>query len=151
LRRNVARYGERSRVFSCAVWHCEGEVDLTLPYADEHTGGWRTVHSGGSCKVPCKTLDAIIEEGVGDVPIRLVKIDCEGAECPALLTSRRLGQIREIVGEYHDVPAVLEAVRVPGQGRPCVGVLARHLEAAGFCVIVKPIADGLSHFHARRT
>jgi FkbM family methyltransferase len=150
LRRNVQRYGQRSRVFDCAVWHCEGVVDLALPYADEHTGAWRVVHGGGACKVPCKPLDAIIEEAIGDAPIRLLKIDCEGGEYPGLLTCRRLGQIREIVGEYHDVPCVLEAVRVPGQGRPRIAVLARHLEAAGFRVTVRPIADGLGHFHARR-
>lgn len=34
-------------------------------------------------------------------PIRLVKLDCEGAEFPIILTSNKLDMVNEIVGEYH--------------------------------------------------
>ena len=35
--------------------------------------------------------------------MRLLKLDCEGAEWPILLTSRRLHLIDEIVGEFHEI------------------------------------------------
>src|SRR5205085_10534518 len=35
--------------------------------------------------------------------VRLLKLDCEGAEWPILLTSRRLHLIDEIVGEFHEI------------------------------------------------
>jgi FkbM family methyltransferase len=39
----------------------------------------------------------------GERRVRLVKLDCEGAEWPILLTSRRLQLIDEIVGEFHEI------------------------------------------------
>jgi FkbM family methyltransferase len=35
--------------------------------------------------------------------VRLLKLDCEGAEWPILLTSKRLGLIDEICGEFHEI------------------------------------------------
>ena len=35
--------------------------------------------------------------------VRLLKLDCEGAEWPIVLTSRRLQLIDEIVGEFHEL------------------------------------------------
>ena len=39
----------------------------------------------------------------GEHRVRLLKLDCEGAEWPILLTSRRLGLIDEICGEFHEI------------------------------------------------
>jgi FkbM family methyltransferase len=39
----------------------------------------------------------------GERRIRLLKLDCEGAEWPILLTSRRLHLVDEIVGEFHEL------------------------------------------------
>jgi FkbM family methyltransferase len=39
----------------------------------------------------------------GEKRIRLLKLDCEGAEWPILLTSRRLHLIDEICGEFHEI------------------------------------------------
>ena len=39
----------------------------------------------------------------GERRVRLLKLDCEGAEWPILLTSRRLHLIDEIVGEFHEI------------------------------------------------
>jgi FkbM family methyltransferase len=39
----------------------------------------------------------------GQKRIRLLKLDCEGAEWPILLTSQRLHLIDEICGEYHEI------------------------------------------------
>ena len=35
--------------------------------------------------------------------VRLLKLDCEGAEWPIVLTSQRLELIDEIVGEFHEI------------------------------------------------
>ena len=50
-------------------------------------------------------LDGIIDLATshGERRVRLLKLDCEGAEWPALLTSRRLQLIDEIVGEFHEI------------------------------------------------
>jgi len=39
----------------------------------------------------------------GERRVRLLKLDCEGAEWPIVLTSRRLELIDEIVGEFHEI------------------------------------------------
>jgi hypothetical protein len=39
----------------------------------------------------------------GEKRVRLLKLDCEGAEWPILLTSQRLGLIDEICGEFHEI------------------------------------------------
>jgi FkbM family methyltransferase len=39
----------------------------------------------------------------GERRVRLLKLDCEGAEWPILLTSQRLGLIDEICGEFHEI------------------------------------------------
>src|SRR5262245_31406793 len=50
-------------------------------------------------------LDDVIDlvTNHGEHRVRLLKLDCEGAEWPALLTSRRLHVIDEIVGEFHEI------------------------------------------------
>ena len=67
--------------------------------------------------------------------IDLVKIDCEGAEFPILLTSKLLARFDRIVGEYHELRASLPAhVRVPGCDQFTVEVLADTLQRSGFTV-----------------
>ena len=39
----------------------------------------------------------------GERRVRLLKLDCEGAEWPIVLTSRRLHLIDQIVGEFHEI------------------------------------------------
>jgi FkbM family methyltransferase len=41
--------------------------------------------------------------GGGERRVRLLKLDCEGAEWPILLTSQRLHLVDEIVGEFHEL------------------------------------------------
>jgi hypothetical protein len=73
----------------------------------------------------------------------LLKIDCEGAEFPILLTSSRLDCIDRIVGEYHELRAELPRhVRVPGCEQFTVEILVEHLESFGFAVALEPQATG---------
>lgn len=92
-------------------------------------------------------LDDVIDEIVGDGTgrIRLLKLDCEGAEWPILLTSRRLHLIDEIAGEFHELggryleigeerpatPIVFQSDRVTSF---TIEELARVLSEAGFAV-----------------
>jgi FkbM family methyltransferase len=50
-------------------------------------------------------FDEIVDRatGHGEHRVRLLKLDCEGAEWPILLTSQRLHLIDEICGEFHEI------------------------------------------------
>jgi hypothetical protein len=104
----------------------------------------------------------------GERRIRLLKLDCEGAEWPIVLTSQRLHLIGEIVGEFHELggpfpeigenrpsnaPPVFRSGRVAGF---TIEELARFLRGAGFGVTysrhVRPdgTVEGLGLFFATR-
>lgn len=55
--------------------------------------------------VPKLAFDEIVDSvtNQGEKRVRLLKLDCEGAEWPILLTSRRLDLIDEICGEFHEI------------------------------------------------
>lgn len=79
-------------------------------------------------------LDAAIHRLAGDHGrIRLLKIDAEGSEYPALYTSTRLHQIDEIVGECHEwtLGAHHNDVIVPPHENTMIG-LADFLKSQGF-------------------
>ena len=69
-----------------------------------NTGGGSVMWSAGD-PVAKIALDDVIDlvTSHGERRVRLLKLDCEGAEWPALLTSRRLHLIDEIVGEFHEI------------------------------------------------
>jgi FkbM family methyltransferase len=116
-------------------------------------------------------LDAVIDEIVRDRSVRgrvrLLKLDCEGAEWPILLTSNRLSLIDEIVGEFHELggdcleigearprtPLIFTSTRV---GRFTIDELTRWLTAAGFDVTHRRhqrpdgALEGLGLFVARK-
>ena len=86
------------------------------------------------------SLDEVIERCAADGPVRLVKIDTEGAEADILEGARRetLGAIEQFVLEYHNFL--------------CPDALARceHvLTGAGFKCVVRPIKPGLGILYAR--
>ena len=89
-------------------------------------------------------FDDVIDEVArqGRRRVDLVKIDCEGAEFPILLTSQRLGDIDRIIGEYHELRAgqLPRHVRVPGVEQFTIDLLAAHLERSGFAVSLEPQA-----------
>ena len=103
----------------------------------------------------------------GERRVRLLKLDCEGAEWPIVLTSSRLHLIDEIVGEFHEFGGpfpeigedrlsnahVFHSDRVAGF---TIEELARFLRDAGFGVTyfrhVRPdgAVEGLGLFFATR-
>jgi FkbM family methyltransferase len=103
----------------------------------------------------------------GEHRVRLLKLDCEGAEWPILLTSQRLGLISEICGEFHEIGGQFLEI---SEGRPeqepvfsfanvekfTIDVLVDFLEGAGFTVTwrrhTRPTGaiEGLGLFFATR-
>lgn len=139
-RENLAPFGDRVHLFNRAVWRSD------IPSAPLHfwassdganTGGGTLIWDTDGPLVDAVPFDDIIErvsEG-GRRRIALVKIDCEGAEFPILLSSKLLDRIDRIVGEYHELRADLPAhVRVAGCTAFTLDVLTAALERAGFSV-----------------
>jgi FkbM family methyltransferase len=104
----------------------------------------------------------------GEKRVRLVKLDCEGAEWPILLTSARLDLIDEICGEFHEIGGqYLEISEGRSSKEPLfsyedsavfiIELLVTYLTAAGFSVTYKrhcrPTGqlEGLGLFFAKRT
>jgi FkbM family methyltransferase len=133
-----------------------------------NTGSGSVVWGGGE-RVAKVAFDGIVDRltNGGAREIRLLKLDCEGAEWPILLTSRRLGLIREICGEFHEIggdfPGISEdrAAREPvfslqGYAKFTIDVLVAHLESAGFAVAYRRHRrpngepEGLGMFFATR-
>ncbi|HET6861681.1 MAG TPA: FkbM family methyltransferase [Pyrinomonadaceae bacterium] len=99
--------------------------------------------------------------------IRLLKLDCEGAEWPILLTSQRLHFIDEICGEFHEIGGeYLEISEGREVGEPIfryagasltINLLIKCLIDAGFRVDYQRhrrpsgALEGLGLFFARRT
>jgi FkbM family methyltransferase len=101
-----------------------------------NTGGGHVFASEG-LPVAAVSLDALI----GERQVALLKLDCEGSEFPILLTSRRLAQVRRIVGEYHIRYQVPPALALEGVEHFTPGVLVDHLARQHFRVEICPHPD----------
>jgi FkbM family methyltransferase len=78
-------------------------------------------------------------------PVDLVKLDCESSEYPILFTSKLLGKVRRLCGEYHTSKHFPDAdPRWTPEG------LRALLEGQGFAVELRPHCEGLGNFWARR-
>ncbi len=87
--------------------------------------------------------------------VALLKLDCEGSEFPILLTSRELGRVDEIVGEYHEVgpelmPQVDPAARIGTVKSYSAVLLGAKLQAAGFKVQFSRTHLNMGSFRAVR-
>ena len=133
-----------------------------------NTGNGSVVWGGGE-PVAKIAFDEIVDlvTNHGERPVRLLKLDCEGAEWPILLTSQRLDLITEICGEFHEIGGQFLEV---GENRPeqapvfslanvdkfTIDVLVDHLKGAGFTVTyrrhTRPTGaiEGLGLFFATR-
>ena len=141
-----------------AVWRSDANDDLLrwsgYPRFGEdfprlqgmvNTGGGSVIWAGEGTVVPKLAFDdlmAQITDG-GERRVRLVKLDCEGSEWPILLTSRTLGWIDEICGEFHEIGSPhpgIDCGRTPLESLFCLPeappltaeTLVRCLGAAGF-------------------
>jgi FkbM family methyltransferase len=161
LRENLKPYIEKGYVqlIERAVWRSDPNDDELRfdgyhPFPRSFAGmegilntGSGSVIWGAGDPVEKISLDDVIDLATshGERRVRLLKLDCEGAEWPALLTSRRLHLIDEIVGEFHEIGGLFLEIsedRSPTSpvfqtdriARFTIDELVRSLEAAGFQV-----------------
>jgi FkbM family methyltransferase len=69
----------------------------------KNTGGYFLSHDGTNF-VDSMPFDCLVDEILchsANGKIKMLKIDCEGAEWPILLTSKKLTSFESIIGEYH--------------------------------------------------
>jgi FkbM family methyltransferase len=89
-----------------------------------------------------------IDQVINNLPVRLLKLDCEGAEYPILLTATQLHLVEEIVGEVHSLTYELPDRNVTSMD------LMDFLKDVGFRVTMwKPLNKGrcsVANFSARR-
>ena len=110
-------------------------------------------------------IDAITNHG--ERRIRLLKLDCEGAEWPIVLTSRRLHLLDEICGEFHEIggqfleisedrPSKQPIFSTGCPAKYTIDELVRVLGEAGFSVTYRRhrrptgAIEGLGLFFAKR-
>ena len=100
-----------------AAWRSDRNADALRfdghhPFPKSFTGMEGIVNTGngsvlwGRGKPVAKVaFDDIVDRVTnrGEHRVRLLKLDCEGAEWPILLTSQRLHLISEICGEFHEI------------------------------------------------
>lgn len=63
--------------------------------------GMASLSHGDGIAVRVEAFDDFVAREIGDAPIRLLKLDCEGPEIPILLECQRVAQCQEIVCEVH--------------------------------------------------
>lgn len=144
---NLAPFGTRVHLTNRAVWRSDRRGER-LPFfasADQaNSGGGTVIWETDSPLVETVAFDEVVDAITsGGRRIQLLKIDCEGAEFPILLTSSRLDRIERIVGEYHELRAALPThVRVPGYDEFSLDGLSAHLVEHGFTVTSQKQATG---------
>ena len=153
LAHNLAPYRDRVEIRQQAVWR-EPLVTLGIHNSIDprNTGAAQVCLEHTGQGVAAVAFDDLVRDIAGEGRLRLVKLDCEGAEWPILLTSQCLHLIDELCGEYHLLP-LPEAFAVPGHATFSPHVLRECLEGAGFSVRLvpsgeEPFPTGL--FFARR-
>ncbi len=156
LQHNLYPYRDRVRLLYGAVWRSDASathLGLHNPDSDANTGAVQVTDAPASRRVAAVPFDELIDRATegGARRVRLLKLDCEASEWPILLTSRRLGRIDAICGEYHVVPPA-GPFAVAGYEEYSPDLLARYLGAHGFRVRIapEPRQAGLGLFFAER-
>lgn len=106
LQVNMAAYAPAVEVYNNAVWRSDflERVEVVPVYPRSAISQVRRAEGNGQDPV---ALDSILRQ-IG--PVHLLKLDCEGSECPILFTSEHLDRVEKIVGEIH--------FKIPWEGKP---------------------------------
>jgi FkbM family methyltransferase len=159
---NLRPFGDRVRLYHRAVWRSDRKGDHLFGDSTSgyNTGGGSLLFNQEGQQMEVAAFDDILRNVTHDgrQRVRLLKIDCEGAEYPILLTSSLLHLIDEIRGEYHEIndgvhnkdpiPAI---ARIAGVERFTMPILTETLERAGFSVQSTHAGNmALGHFAATR-
>lgn len=139
---NLASFGGRVHSACQAVWRSDRADDalrLTRSTDASNRAGGGVLHPDRSLgetvsAIAFDTLLLQVTNG-GRGRVACLKIDCEGAEFPILLTSRQLHLVDSICGEFHEFgEAIPDHARVPGYSRFTQAELMRALNEQGFAV-----------------
>lgn len=180
---NLSEYIEKGivRLVRGAVWRSDANDDELRfdgyhPFPESYAGMEGIVNTGNGSviwgegePVPKLALDEIVDSVTNraEKRVRLLKLDCEGAEWPILLTSRRLHLIDKICGEFHELGGRFLEIsenrrskepifRTGRRAKYTIDVLKGFLEDAGFAVTYhrhrRPTGEteGLGLFFATR-
>lgn len=159
---HLAGFAGRVELRNQAVWRSDragGRLTFYRCRNAANTGGNNAFLEGEEVAVEAVPFDDVLDEVTrgGRERVRLLKIDCEGSEFPILLTSRRLGLVDRIAGEFHEFGGAFDAytipewARIPGVDRFTIDVLADSLRRAGFAVTwERPPGAKLGIFAAER-
>jgi len=142
---NLKPFGQRVHLHHKAVWRSDRRGDpLYHPGSSSHSNtGGGNVYWPGQNKMDVIAFDDILHEVTGGEKkrVKLVKMDCEFAEFPILLTSRKLSLIDSIHGEFHemndgqhDSTPIPPVAQVAGVERFTLDELTKCLGRAGFSV-----------------
>ena len=141
LAHNLAPFRDRVQLRRQAVWHePSAELGMHNPIDARNTGAGQVCLATPGQSVSAVAFDDLVDEVAGEGRLRLVKLDCEGAEWPILLTSQRLHRIDELCGEYHLMP-LPEPFAVHGPTAFAPEDLRECLEHAGFTVRLVPLGE----------
>jgi len=147
--KNLKGFGGRVTLRHKAVWRSDREIGKLFLVRDAVNTGSSTTYGESGESVEAVPFDQVLLEVTdnGRKHVELVKLDCEGAEFPILLSSRNLHLINNICGEYHlfDTEAgtdlLPEVARIPGIKHFSLETLSLALEKAGFKLQLLPSAD----------
>lgn len=134
LTRNLAPFRDRVSVLPSAVWRSDRPASLRLRPAwdSRNTGAAQALEADDGPAIRTVAFDDLVRQHAPrGGRVRLVKLDCEGAEWPILLTSRCLGQVEALCGEYHLPPLIVPPADLPP---PCPELLVECLTGHGFDV-----------------
>lgn len=152
---NLKPFGERVHIQQKAVWRSDRKGDVLYHPGSSTIGnsGGGTVYWPEGNKMDVIAFDDILQEVThnGKERVRLVKMDCEWAEFPILLTSRKLSLVDSIHGEFHemndgryDSTPIPPVAQIPGVERFTLDELTKCLNQAGFSVTA--VRSGDSRF-----
>jgi len=145
FRENLKPWIDLGRVtlYGAACWPGPEAPPLSKLADPENTGSYSLMRGLPGERVPTVRLDQLATG-----PVRLLKLDVEGAEFPILYGAGCLDRVQEIVGEYHEVTEVPAAADC---GRPCtVEALLAFLGERGFRAEAQATGPGLGLFRAAR-
>lgn len=138
LQENLGRVTSQRPAFGAvllneAMWVRRGKVTLRGASDPVSTSMYTCVGDRPGKEVACATLD----DYLGFAPEwEIVKLDCEGAEWPAIYGSRELRRAKKIIAELH--------VGRPVRGYVCTPeAMKRHMEAVGFRAAIRSTEDGV--------
>lgn len=151
---NTAQYRREGRIRAeaRAVWRSDTDPGrLRYNPLRRWEGNWGLQTGAGTCcievhradliEVPTVPLDRVLSEAGQAV---MLKLDCEFAEYPIVLTSRQLHRVGMVAGEWHEVPGPL-ALEARVGGIDCFR--GEHIIGALLCQGFDVVADRKHEYH----